>query len=576
MRTKNNTGHNYGFSFLLFLCMTLSLSARENEVLERIHLRTDRDLYVVGESIHFKAFILNGNTPAQIGDILYLELMDKQHSPVVQRKFAISDAECFGAFSLPSELGTGSYYLRAYTSWMKNYGPESFAYQLLTVINPFEEIASDLIAGTDGEINPVPDEIMDADPIAEMPGIEIHVDIRNEQSTTRQRISLDIEAVDVSGDPVEGSFILSIARKGMLGSGNRKLLSPSSRQSNSATQDYPPEWGGHYVSGKIQPRSGDGSFQGDTLLYSVVGKKAAINYSISDDQGNFGFLVDKLEGMHEVVIQNLNPGKSGYRIHLNNPFSESYAEVDLPTYQIDTNMLDEINQAVIAAQIHALYREELQQISIDSNLLSFYGTPDKELIMANYMKLPEMWEVFFELIPMAQMRIKDDEVIIRLKNENLGKYPEAPPLLLVDGVITPESRDVANLNPLKLERIEMVTDEYYFGVLKIPGIISFITREGRCPVDYPHYYIRQAYDFLSPDVPFTFPVYKDSGEQRRPQADFRNTLYWNPRIRTNKEGKANIEFYSSDEATDFTYILEGFSPDGRYGRYSGTISVQDR
>ena len=301
-----------------------------------------------------------------------------------------------------------------------------------------------------------------------------------------------------------------------------------------------------------------------------------LNYSISDDQGNFGFLVDKLEGMHEVVIQNLNPGKSGYRIHLNNPFSESYAEVDLPTYQIDTNMLDEINQAVIAAQIHALYREEMKQISIESNLLSFYGTPEEQIIMANYMKLPEMWEVFFELIPLAQMRIRDDEHIIRVKNENLGKYPEAPPLLLVDGVVTPENKDVAFLDPLKLEKIELVTNEYYFGELKFPGIISFITREGSCPVDYPHYYFRQAYDFISSGATFTFPAYKDSTEKYRPQADFRNTLYWNPRIRTDKEGKASLEFYSSDEATDFTYIIEGFSPDGRFGKCAGTISVQDR
>ena len=79
------------------------------------------------------------------------------------------------------------------------------------------------------------------------------------------------------------------------------------------------------------------------------------------------------------------------------------------------------------------------------------------------------------------------------------------------------------LDPLKVERIELVTNEYYFGVLKFPGIISFITQDGRCPVDYPPYYFSQAYDFLSRSRSFTFPVYNDSTEQSRPQPDFRNT-----------------------------------------------------
>jgi hypothetical protein len=574
MIARKKIWYPYGFCCLIFLYLTGSLFAQENAVLERIQFRTDRDLYVVGESIHFKAFMLNGNRPAQYSDILYLELMDKQHSPVVQKKFAISEKECDGTITLPSELGSGNFYLRAYTSWMKNNGPESFAYQLVTVINPFEEIASELIAGADDENKAEPNGNIHTDPPLETHDIEIRVGIQNEHNTTRQKISLNIEAKDGLGNPVEGSFLLSIARKGMLGTGKRNMLNPPSLQSSPAKQEYPPEWRGHYISGKIQPQNGSGSFIGDTLLYSVVGKRAAMNYSISDDQGNFGFLVDNLEGMHEVVIQNLNPRKSGYRINMDNPFSEIYADIYLPQYQIDTNRLDEINQAVIAAQIQTLYMEESNHISIDSNLLSFYGTPEKQLIMANYMKLPEMWEVFFELIPMAQMRIKDDEVIIRVKNENLGDYTEVPPLLLVDGVVTPENRDAAHLDPLKVERIELVTNEYYFGELKFPGIISFITQEGRCPVDYPPFYFRQAYDFLSHTTSFTSPVYTDSTEHSRPQPDFRNTLYWDPKIRTDKSGKATVEFYSSDEATDFNIIIEGVSADGKNGRYTGTISVQ--
>ncbi len=48
-----------------------------------------------------------------------------------------------------------------------------------------------------------------------------------------------------------------------------------------------------------------------------------------------------------------------------------------------------------------------------------------------------------------------------------------------------------------------------------------------------------------------------------PMADFRRTIYWNPNVRTDSEGKAKIEFYNNSTCEEMYISAEGMSDDGR-------------
>lgn len=76
---------------------------------------------------------------------------------------------------------------------------------------------------------------------------------------------------------------------------------------------------------------------------------------------------------------------------------------------------------------------------------------------------------------------------------------------------------------------------------------------------------------------FYAPNYRDRNRNNRRglfKNDFRKTLHWQPKITTNIEGKANINFYTSDENTTFRAIVEGISSDGQVGRAEHTFSAQ--
>jgi hypothetical protein len=48
-----------------------------------------------------------------------------------------------------------------------------------------------------------------------------------------------------------------------------------------------------------------------------------------------------------------------------------------------------------------------------------------------------------------------------------------------------------------------------------------------------------------------------------PMADFRRTIYWNPDIRTDKEGKAKVEFFNNSTCQEMYISAEGMTEDGR-------------
>ncbi len=56
--------------------------------------------------------------------------------------------------------------------------------------------------------------------------------------------------------------------------------------------------------------------------------------------------------------------------------------------------------------------------------------------------------------------------------------------------------------------------------------------------------------------------------------DFRSTVYWNPSIKTNKDGKAKFVFWNSDDITKLSVNVEGFGEQGEIGRGESAYVVQ--
>ena len=131
---------------------------------EKVFVHTDKTCYLAGELIWFSIYNVDEylNKPSDISTITYVELIGSNQRPALQGAITMQHGKGNGSFLLPSSIASGMYTLRAYTAWMKNFSPDFYYRQEITVINTIKDIpASSPISlgpptSSSGPISPLP------------------------------------------------------------------------------------------------------------------------------------------------------------------------------------------------------------------------------------------------------------------------------------------------------------------------------------------------------------------------------------------------------------------------------------
>lgn len=93
---------------------------------EKVYLHMDNRSYFIGDTIWFKAYVMNATTlrPTQLSGVLYVELLNEKGVEMEHKKLRMENGMCHGEFILKEDYRTGYYEIRAYTRNMLNFGNE--------------------------------------------------------------------------------------------------------------------------------------------------------------------------------------------------------------------------------------------------------------------------------------------------------------------------------------------------------------------------------------------------------------------------------------------------------------------
>ena len=107
---------------------------------EKLFVHTDKALYITGEILWCKVYAVDAslNQPVDLSKVAYVEILDKNHTQVLKAKIGLIKGSGNGSFFLPLNLNSGTYVLRAYTNWMKNFSPEFYFEKNIQIINPLK------------------------------------------------------------------------------------------------------------------------------------------------------------------------------------------------------------------------------------------------------------------------------------------------------------------------------------------------------------------------------------------------------------------------------------------------------
>ena len=155
-------------------------SSQEEFPVEKAYLHLDKFTYTLGDDLWFSAYLVAGGAqlPSPMSKTLYVDLFDGDGLKVTQKIIALENGRGTGDFKIPNFGKTGTYQLKAYTTWMRNFGEDYFFTQQVQVVD-----------GLGG---------------AFLPTIRFS-EVRLENSRIRYQVTL--EAVNALGEPLSNAQI---------------------------------------------------------------------------------------------------------------------------------------------------------------------------------------------------------------------------------------------------------------------------------------------------------------------------------------------------------------------------------
>lgn len=321
---------------------------------------------------------------------------------------------------------------------------------------------------------------------------------------------------------------------------------------------FMPETRGPVLSGSLTGSDGY-PLQGLPVAATVLADNTMIG-GFTHSSGRFHLPLPLKPGSHDLVLTATRQLPEGATMQIDQGF-EPYAS-GLPVREFSLTQAERVfvRETGINQQLTSLYYSDTLNISnsnSSSTKRNFYGQPSYSILVDYYIKLTNIREVIYEVVP---------RVIVR---SNRGKYslqiisdPPLPaqydPLFLLDGIPLTELDELLALPPDRIKRIDVIDRLYIHGNAIYAGIVSFTSVNG----DLAGLTIPAGSEVVNVDIPegpvdpFTRRV---PGGENMPRLE--PLLYWEPWTR---ESWGEFTFSNNDNNLEMVTIISGFNSSGQW------------
>lgn len=104
---------------------------------EKVFIHTDRQVYTPADDVWFKAYLLNAQDNHLIATSknLNVDLISPDNKIIEHELILLNNGLGNGDFKLPDSIAAGTYRLRAYTNWMRNFGDNFIFEKKITIVS---------------------------------------------------------------------------------------------------------------------------------------------------------------------------------------------------------------------------------------------------------------------------------------------------------------------------------------------------------------------------------------------------------------------------------------------------------
>ena len=529
---------------------------RAGRLKESLMVFTDRDIYVVNENIRFSAVLYSGLTAlhSEGSRVLYVELVNSGGIALSSSKYPITGNWSAGYLPIPSTLLTGQYYLRCYTRWMRNFGPRSYSYVPLRMLNPYtsEVEVSHEGSGTNPLINARPGSMavsVSTELSAYRPGEMVEAEI----SLLKNIRSIPYGCVTVV--PAGAIDTVSSLVRADNGPG----------PADPFRFNFIPEIRGMSVSGAVIQQGSQQPLPDTRIYLSILGKDPLFFATNTGPEGRFLINIPSRQGNQEMFVVPGEQTGDSTEVLIDNDFTTDPLPFQPEPFHLGQDEYPLASRLSFQMQLENIYLASSPADSAareeSARYVPFYGNPEITVILDEFVNLPNLQEVIENLVPKVLISRRKGRLHFIIESEN-PVTSFFSPLVLVDHIPVFEIKDIMAIPPSKIDRIEVVPELYVRGSVKFGGIISIFSRQG---------------DFAGIRLPagsyfFDYPAFQPVPgplETRHPGngkiPDTRNTIFWTDHLELNGDRPVKISFRAPFLPGKYHILFRGISRDGSPG-----------
>lgn len=501
------------FCILSFLVFSL-VSGGQDQYSEQVFLFSDRNLYISGEEISFSALLISRDTNA-ISNVLYVELITPGGTRIAGGKFLIDGSVAASTITIPAEVITGIYFLRAYTRFMRN-NPASFIYHKIKIVNPYR---NNVVAPGSDTSSFIDNVAMIKNDLLRIrlehesfpPEDTLHAIIGKEKNDSVVFVSVSVIPADLPEDSL--LFV------------NKPSDEPAY---------FDPEKDGVFLTGTVKDSEGNPAHAIRVNL-SVLGKGRDFMAAKTDSVGHFIFYLRGYEGRRDLFLSTEKSERS-MTIMIDNDFSTVPVSINTGLFSLSEEERNVALKMARNCKVDSLFNkidDDGHDTVSMNDFVPFYGTPDEVINIDSYVQLPTLEEYFNGLPTLVKVRKKGSQKYFKVLG-NQTELTGLDPLVLIDLVAIDDPERILGINPRDLKRIEIINSVYVKGDQLYGGIISLISRKG----DFAGINLPESGLF----VPYSFPERRriQKSEFRSGVPDTRNTVLWIPDLNISDEAEIDI------------------------------------
>jgi hypothetical protein len=541
------------------------LNEIDKKLNESIYISTNGNSYLTGETLLYKIFCIDKSTniASKYSKIAYLQLVDSNKKTVFIHKLFLENGTANSDYFIPTTLETGNYKLIGYTNWMLNKKVVEYFDVDIYILNPYKEKSTNVISQKESS------------PSANITNENISFDLKSKTYSNRDLIDFTINTT--SEEFKQGNYSISVRKADGFLSQSKTNFNDLQINRNSTTDINNPEFSlpelrGELISGKISATSAE--VKNKKIALSIVGKNNILKLTKTDAEGKFIFNLEKSNSGSNIVVQIIEDNKQDYSIEIDKTKNIDFSNLTFPSLQFNSEFKQNISERLISSQVeNAYYNIKKDSILASTDTVPFYNKLSTEFKLDLFTRFPTMEETITEVVKGVVFAKNKNNYSIHVYDYDPNYESELPALIVVDGLIIEDLKELFAYSPKNINKINVVKGIYYYGAKSFNGIVVFTTKNGDYETKLKGNFILRP-ELLRPQSKKEYfqPDYANNKNERIP--DYRHQLLWTPKVDLNNPAPP-LKFYASDVSGKYEIVLEGFSANGKPVFIKEIIEIKD-